>query len=137
MSDAHAKTVLGSGTVIKGEMSFDEAVCIQGQFEGKIEAKGELDVAQGAICKAQIQAGNVTVAGTIEGVLHASQRVRLSATAKVNGEITAEALETADGASIGGNLDISGNTPRTSAPPPPPAPAQVIKPLIAQPVERT
>ena len=132
MSDAHAKTVLGSGTVIKGEMSFDEAVCIQGQFEGKIQAKGELDVAQGAVCKAHIQAGNVTVAGTIEGVLHASQRVRLSATAKVNGDIKADTLETADGACICGNLDISGNTSRTSAGPTPPG--QAIKPLIAQPV---
>jgi len=87
-------------------MRFDRTARVLGKFEGKITAKGELQVAQGGLCKAEIQAANVTVDGTIEGDVVASERVHLNANAKVKGNVTADKLIMAEGASLFGQVAI-------------------------------
>ena len=102
-------TVIAVGTQIKGEMTFDQAVCIQGHFEGTIEAKGKLEVTEGASCRAEVQASEILVGGTIEGNIKAFERVTLNANARVKGNIIAEQLTTADGACLEGYLTVGPN----------------------------
>jgi cytoskeletal protein CcmA (bactofilin family) len=45
-------TVIGPDTHIKGDMTFDSTARILGSFEGQITAKGELQIASGASCRA-------------------------------------------------------------------------------------
>ncbi len=97
-------TVIGSDTHIRGEMVFEKAARILGEFEGKITAKGELQIADGATCKAEVEAGNVEVDGKVEGNLSAGQKVKLNAKAQIHGDITAASLTVADGASISGRV---------------------------------
>lgn len=107
MADTNkAITVIGPDTHIKGEMHFDAAARILGTFEGKITAKGEVHVAEGARCNAEVEAARVMVDGTIEGNIAAKDRVELSSKARVAGDITAATLVVAAGASFMGHCRI-------------------------------
>ena len=103
MAESGEMTVIGADTHIKGEMTFDKAAKINGQFEGQIEAKGELQISDGALCKATVDAGNVTVDGTVEGDISAKERVSLNAKAKMQGDLVANRLIVSEGASLFGH----------------------------------
>src|ERR1044071_4572713 len=100
MADATQTTVIGADTHIKGEMNFDGSARILGKFEGNIHAKGELHIADGASCKAVVEANKVTVDGTVEGNVSARERVELTSKAKMKGDLVAARLLVAEGASF-------------------------------------
>ncbi len=99
-------TIIAGDTEIKGEMRFEKSARIVGKFEGTISGKGELHVADGSLCKADIDAATVTVDGVVEGNISASSKVQLNAKAKVKGDIAAAKLVTAEGASIAGHISV-------------------------------
>lgn len=99
-------TIIGADTHIKGDMTFDGAAKLLGTFEGKITAKGDLHVADGATCRAVVEAGRVTVDGLVEGNVTARERVELTAKAKMKGDLIASRLLVAEGASFMGHVTV-------------------------------
>jgi cytoskeletal protein CcmA (bactofilin family) len=99
-------TVIGAGTHIKGEMVFDSDALILGTFEGRISTKGEIQIGQQAVCKAAIEGASVIVDGQVEGDVLGTERVYLSATARVIGNIVAAALVVAGGACLNGHCRV-------------------------------
>lgn len=114
-------TVIGPDTHIKGEMVFDSTARILGTFEGKIVAKGEVQIGDGAACKASVEGISVVIDGLVEGDVLARERVQLNQKARVIGDVVASTLVVAEGASFVGNVRVgadavkntSGNRPRT------------------------
>lgn len=100
------QTVIGADTKVKGEMTFDHDCRVLGHFEGSIAAEGQLHIAEGATCKAEVEAESVIVDGTVEGNVTARTRVKLNASAKVNGDVVAATLEVAEGAQITGHVSV-------------------------------
>src|SRR4051794_28071371 len=90
MAESNETTIIAADTHIKGEMTFDKAARIMGQFEGKITAKGQLQVADTAVCRAEISAADVVVDGAVEGNMTAGSRVQVNAKARIRGDIVAE-----------------------------------------------
>lgn len=109
MADEQQVTIIGPDTQIKGEMSFERSCRILGKFEGTITAKGQLHVAEGASCKAQVEAANIVVDGDIEGNVTANEKIQLNAKAKVNGDVVAAKLAVAEGASFSGHVSVGPN----------------------------
>jgi len=99
-------TIIGADTHIKGDMTFDGAAKLLGTFEGKIMAKGDLHVADGATCRAVVEAGRVTVDGMVQGNVTARERVELTAKAKMKGDLIASRLLVAEGASFMGHVTV-------------------------------
>lgn len=99
-------TIIAADTYIKGEMIFEKSATIQGKFDGRIEAKGDLTIADSAKCAAEVEAGNIIVDGTVEGNLTAAASITLTNGAKLTGDIRAERLVTAEGASISGHVMV-------------------------------
>ncbi len=122
MPEPSQTTIIGADTKIKGEMSFDHTARLLGQFEGKISAKGELQVADSASCRAAVDAGKVVVEGLVEGNVTARERIELNAKARMKGDISAARLVVADGASLVGHVTVGpeagklGGTPSHGAP---------------------
>jgi cytoskeletal protein CcmA (bactofilin family) len=106
MAEPTQTTVIGADTKIKGEMTFENTARLLGQFEGKITAKGELQVADGAACRAAVEAGKVVVDGLVEGNVHARDRIELTARAKMKGDIAASKLVVAEGATLVGHVSV-------------------------------
>lgn len=99
-------TVIGADTHIEGKMKFQKGARIHGRFDGQITGPGELRVANNATCKADVDAGSVSVDGNIEGNITAKDRVALNNGGKVKGDIVAAKMVMAEGASLYGQVAV-------------------------------
>jgi cytoskeletal protein CcmA (bactofilin family) len=120
MSEANGEypTIIGPDAVIKGELRFEKGVRLLGQFEGEIETKGNLLVAEGARLSGEVKAGNVRLDGAMSGNLEASGKVQLSASAKLEGDLRTTRLEVADGATFVGRVAVGPQNGKAPAPAP-------------------
>ena len=108
MADSNGEypTVIGPDAIFKGELTFEKGVRLLGQFEGQIQTKGDVLVADGAKLKGEVKAGSVRIDGEMNGNLEASGKVHLAASAKLEGDLKSARLEVADGASFIGQITV-------------------------------
>ncbi len=97
----------GSSFRLKGEMSGDEDLIIEGRFRGKIDLKNHsLLVEQTGKIKAEIRAKNVTIKGSIEGNIYASGKVFISKDGNVKGDIISPKISIMEGAGFKGSVKM-------------------------------
>ncbi|MGB1125223.1 MAG: bactofilin family protein [Phycisphaeraceae bacterium] len=122
MADQGDTTIVGADSHFEGKLTFERTARINGKFDGTINGKGELQVSQNALCKADVQAGAVSVDGRIEGNVQAGDTVRLNGSGVVKGDINAAKMVMQEGASFYGMCavgpDAAQNAPRPSPPQP-------------------
>jgi cytoskeletal protein CcmA (bactofilin family) len=99
--------VIGAKTRIKGELTGDENVTIEGYVEGSIRISKDLRIGTGGSVKATVKAQSVVVAGELIGDCTATQRVHIEATGRLTGNIRAPRVVIVEGASFRGNSDMS------------------------------
>lgn len=123
MAEQGDMTVVGADSHFEGKLKFERTAKINGKFDGEITGKGELQVSQNALCKADVQAGAVAVDGRIEGNVSAGDTVRLNGTGVVKGDINAAKMVMQEGASFYGMCavgpDAAQSRPKPSNPPQP------------------
>lgn len=107
-------TVIGSDARFKGEMAFDGAAKILGQFEGTIKAGGEIEIGPGARCKAAIEATNVLLDGVVDGNVTGHDKVQLTANAKLHGDLVAKTLVIAEGAAFVGHCRVGAEATKSN-----------------------
>lgn len=101
--------VIGPKTVVKGDLTGDEDVLVEGSVEGTIRISRDLRVGPGGKLKATVHAQSVVVAGELIGDCHAQQRVHVEATGRLTGNIRAPRVVIVEGATFKGNSDMSPN----------------------------
>lgn len=116
MADSNGEfpTIIGADAKFKGELSFEKGVRIEGAFDGRIESKGSLIVAEGAKVTADINAANVRLEGECKGNVVVTEKLQLMSTAKLEGDLKTTRLEIADGAIFIGNVTV-GQSPTGGA----------------------
>jgi len=100
--------VIGSKTIVKGDLGGDEDVIIEGSVEGQIRIAKDVYVATGGSVKANVAAHSVVVAGELIGDVQASHKVEIQATGRLTGNLRAPKIVIAEGAVFKGNSDMSG-----------------------------
>ena len=100
------ETVIGSDVSIKGEMSFEGSMRIDGKFEGKIRAGAELILGETADVTAEIAVKRLSVNGTLRGTIRATDRIELLAHARVTGDISTPVLKIEEGAQFHGTCQM-------------------------------
>ena len=108
-------TVIGSDTVIKGEMAVENRARILGRFEGTIKSKGQVEVADKATRKAIVEASIVQIDGAVEGNITATDKVQLNATARMTGDLVAAKLIVTEGAAFTGHITVGPNALKNRA----------------------
>lgn len=103
-----ASTVIGSSIVIDGEISGEEQLVVHGTVKGRIHVRDALVVENGGVVEATVEAGSITVNGTVNGDISASERAELRPNCSVVGDIRAPRILIAEGASFKGNVDMGG-----------------------------
>ena len=106
--DRGVPCVIGAKTIIKGELTGDEDVVVEGTVEGEIRVAKAVLVAASGLVKASVSAQSIVVSGEIVGDCQASQRVEIQATGRLTGNIRAPKIVIAEGAVFKGNSDMSG-----------------------------
>lgn len=101
---------IGKALRIEGRIISQENLTIDGQVEGTIEVGDQsLVIGTGAAVTADLTAKAITISGAVIGNVVASDRVDLTTTGSVDGDIIAPRLSMADGAVIKGKVEIRGN----------------------------
>lgn len=117
MADTNSEysTVLGSDAVFTGQLKFEKSVQLLGKFEGEITSGGQLLVADGATLTGNVKAEHIKVDGVVKGNLDADQKVELSASARMEGDLSTSRLEVAEGAVLVGRCMVGVNGHAKSA----------------------
>jgi cytoskeletal protein CcmA (bactofilin family) len=99
------ETVLGAGSALEGKLKTEGNIRLDGIFTGTLEISGNVLVGETANISADIDAKNVSIAGSVRGNV-SGNKVQLLRTGKVWGNITASALTTEEGAFIDGKITM-------------------------------
>ena len=107
MTDRTTVTTIGETIVIKGELSADEDLVIEGQVEGTINLnQNVLTVSEHGKVKAEIVAKTVVIVGAVWGSIIATENVDIRDTSLVEGDIFTSRLAIAPGAFVRGRIDM-------------------------------
>lgn len=102
MAEGGDMTVVGADSHFEGKLKFERVAKINGKFDGEIAGKGELQISQNAMCKADVAVGAAAIDGRIEGNVKAGDTVRLNGSGVVKGDITAAKMVMSEGAAFYG-----------------------------------
>ncbi len=108
---------IGKSLQIKGELSGNEDLTIDGSVEGKIDLNGHnLTIGQSGRVVAEVGAKTVTVSGDLKGNVTAEDKVEVTATGSMRGDIRAPRVALADGAKFKGSIDMEGRAAPAAKP---------------------
>jgi len=104
---AGSACVIGAKTTVKGEITGDEDVLVEGAVEGQVRISRDLRVAASGSVRANVEANSVIVSGEVLGDCTAAVRVDIQSTGRLTGNIRAPKIVIAEGAVFRGNSDMS------------------------------
>lgn len=112
-------SVIGPTLVIRGELSADEDLVIEGRIEGTIaHHKKNLTIGKQGRVTADIHANSVVVEGELNGDIHGDGLVSLAKDSTVNGNVFCTRLVMEDGAQFNGKIEMILSAPLKVAPKP-------------------
>jgi cytoskeletal protein CcmA (bactofilin family) len=110
MKPAEGSTVIGKSVVIRGELSGNEDLYIDGDVEGTVTLPdSRLTVGPNARVKANLTAREVVIFGHLTGNIKATGRVDLRQSALVKGDILAGRLSIEESAVLTGRVELKAN----------------------------
>ncbi|MFH0939768.1 MAG: polymer-forming cytoskeletal protein [Planctomycetota bacterium] len=118
-------TVIGNDVVIKGEITVEKGLRVDGRIEGAVTTKGRVHIGKTGQLTAEINGGSVLVEGRIKGNIIASERVTLEATSNVCGDLTASKLIVNEGATFVGKINVGSDALKGTSPAKDSAPSAV------------
>jgi cytoskeletal protein CcmA (bactofilin family) len=97
---------IGKSVIFKGDLSSSEDMTIDGRVEGTVKLRDHgLTVGPDAAIHADIVAKTVIVRGAVTGTITAGDKVVVSETGSVEGDVMSPRLALADGAVLRGRVD--------------------------------
>ena len=107
---------LGPSLHIKGEITGNEDLLIEGSVEGLVQLdERKLTVGATAKLTADIIAREVVVYGTVKGNLRAKDRIEIKKDGSVNGDLTTARIMIEDGAYFKGSIEIDKTAEKESS----------------------
>jgi cytoskeletal protein CcmA (bactofilin family) len=98
---------IGKSIAIKGDVSGDEDLVIEGRVEGRIELKNhQLTVGPNGEVKAEVAAKQVTIIGRVSGNVVATERLEIQESGRIDGDVQAPVLVVQEGAIVNGTVTM-------------------------------
>ena len=102
---------IGQSVQIKGELTGNEDLTIDGSVDGKIVVKDHsLTIGANGKITAEVHGKTVIVTGQVVGNITADDKVEIAPTGSVQGDIRAPRVAIADGARFRGSIDMDGSS---------------------------
>jgi cytoskeletal protein CcmA (bactofilin family) len=102
------RTLIGEGTLIRGELRFADGLRIDGEVQGDVIAEDErrsiLVISERARITGKVKAGHVIINGSVFGPVYSDELLELQPKAVIVGNVRYEVLEMHQGATIDGEL---------------------------------
>ena len=110
-SSSKTEGIIGKGIEIRGSLTGEEALVVEGKITGQISLNNHLTVEEEAEIKADIETIELTVHGTVEGKIQCSELATISSTANVSGELYAPRIIIEEGARFNGHIEMDFELP--------------------------
>ena len=111
-----ATATVGPSIFIKGDLSGDEDLVIEGRVEGKIDLKQHnVTIGKNGRVRADVFGNTVVVEGEVDGNLFAQQQAILRQSGAVRGNITAPRVMLEDGSRFRGSIDMESKESKDAA----------------------
>jgi len=106
VSNGVAETIVGTSVKLKGNLRSDGDITIDGSVNGEVKTKGVVTIGPNAQVIANVKAKKVVVSGTVQGNIEAIERLTLTETGRVYGDIVANVLSISAGAIFTGKSNM-------------------------------
>ncbi len=117
MKPTEGSTVIGKSVVVRGELSGNEDLYMDGDLEGTITlTDSRLTIGPNARVVADLNVRDLVVFGNLTGNVKASGRIELRQSAIVSGDIISSRLSIEESAVIQGKVEITAAAPSSPAP---------------------
>ena len=100
-------TYIAPGTVLKGEITGQTELIVDGTVEGRLDLAGSVRVGPNGTVNGEIRAKTVEVAGKVQGDITGKERLDILASAKIEGDISSPRVVIADGAFFKGSVEMT------------------------------
>jgi cytoskeletal protein CcmA (bactofilin family) len=101
-------TLLGKAAILNGDLEFSGGLHLDGRVNGNVRSNAEdggaLSVSESGFIEGNVAVTNIVMNGTVNGDMHARERLQLGGNARVNGNVHYGVIEMAPGAVITGKL---------------------------------
>ena len=107
---------IGKSLHVKGELSGNEDLIIEGKVEGKIALTGyNVTIGETGRVAAEVHAKTIVIAGLVHGNVVAGDKVEVAATGTMMGDIRAPRVVLLDGGRFKGSIDMESKSATGSA----------------------
>ncbi|MFZ5895353.1 MAG: bactofilin family protein [Myxococcota bacterium] len=120
-------SVIGRGTVVRGNVRGDSSLEIQGRVEGDVTVAGDVVLGEEAVVRGNITGAQLSIAGTVQGDLRGNESLLVERGARVVGDLSSPRIGVAPGALVRGNVRTDGEAPLVSAQRRPGAAGQALR----------
>lgn len=107
MSD-DVETVVGPSVNVEGDFSSEGNILVKGIVSGSVRTSKLLTVEPGAKILANVRAGDAVISGEVRGNIKTDNRLELTGSARVAGDIDCKVLVVEAGALMSGKVSMKG-----------------------------
>lgn len=102
------ETIVGNGTVVKGDIKAQGILRVEGKVEGNVECMKDFILAESGQVKAKLKAENAIIAGKFDGDMDIDGNLEIKSTGKVIGDVNIKGLVVENGGVLDGNCNMKG-----------------------------
>lgn len=105
-NEERLNTIIGHGTVVKGECSVSGTVRVDGTVDGSLSATGVAILGKTGCVKGDLSVHNAIIGGKVEGSVTAKGRLEMQSGASVEGDVAAGKLIMEEGVFFNGECNM-------------------------------
>lgn len=107
VSQIRERAIIGPSIRVKGDLSGDEDLVVQGKVEGKIELRNNnVTIGENGQIRADIFAKVISVEGQVQGNLYGEEKIIVRKSGRVRGNLVAPRVGLEDGSNFKGSIDM-------------------------------
>mgnify|MGYP001399376608 FL=1 len=103
MNKSDEINLIGSGTIVNGDVVCDGDIRVDGKLNGSIKTKGKVVVGSTGLIDGDVECKNAEVSGELKAKITVTELLVLKTQAKLDGDITTNKLAIEPGASFSGS----------------------------------
>ena len=96
------ETIIAGNCIIESNIKTEGDIKVFGKINGSIDVKGNVTVGETGVILGEIKADNVILSGTVEGNIHCTNSLKLTSSAKLNGDAYVKKFSSDEGCLFGG-----------------------------------
>lgn len=116
-SDLKERATIGASICLKGDLTGEEDLVVQGRVEGTIRlSQNNVTVGSHGQVKADVRARIISVEGQVEGNLYGEEKIVIRKSGRVKGNLVAPRVSLEEGSTFKGSIEMEATKPEVKKP---------------------